>query len=231
MINSWLFQVFCRVHQSLHESPLIYIQTMWPPLGIWQLKDEWIVLIAVSSTPAFPSCQNRNITDMSDFDGFNKEISFYCFIVCCCRDVLDIRWPGLWSTLHKTVWWKVSCCSSIHVPAALSLIPCAGGVGTGLSATPSACPTLCAIWQLPWLLLKALINCKASVSWIYFFTLTCDVVESQFTISFEFVFFIRNNVWELHKCLFIKWDKNKCIMHIALRKEEYFYESERVHLY
>lgn len=93
MINSWLFQVLCRVHKSLHESPIIYIQTIWPSLGIWQLKDEWIVIITVSSTPAFPSCQNRNIMGMSDCDRFIKEISFHCFIMCCCQNVLDIRWP------------------------------------------------------------------------------------------------------------------------------------------
>lgn len=70
-----------------------------------------------------------------------------------------------------------SCCSSVCAPAAVSLIPCAGGVGTGLPATPSACPTLCVLWCLPWLIMKTLIDCKASLKLIAFFTLTCRIVK------------------------------------------------------
>lgn len=159
MINSWLFLCLLSnawirtwVTNNIHSDNTASIRNL--------TAERWLNCRHVELFSSSPLHQNENVMDTIDFDRFNKESSFYCFNVCCCQDGLDMCWPprpkydaDSGPRCTRQFWWEVSFCGSVCAPAAVSLIPCAGGVGTGLPATPSACPTLCVcvLWRLPWL--------------------------------------------------------------------------------
>lgn len=68
MINSSLFSCLLRNAQILHESPIMSIQIIHPSSGIWQLKDDCIVIfiITVQFLRGFFHRAERAVVGLSD---------------------------------------------------------------------------------------------------------------------------------------------------------------------
>lgn len=77
--------------------------------------------------------------DRIAFDRFDQTFIVHLCIVGKIVLTTSRTLYGPWATLHKTVLWEENGSSSVCAPAAVSLMSCAGGVGTGLCMPHTVC--------------------------------------------------------------------------------------------
>lgn len=147
---------------------------------------------ALSSSQHLCSTIIRNVSDLTGVDSFNKTLIVHLRVIGKVRFDVWIHKFALAghradprSTQQKTVWWRVSCCSSVCVPAAASLMWCAGGVGTvSLHATPTAsCDACHGLYRAHWLTARHRSDKIVLFFFSFFFNMTCDIVKSYFQIA------------------------------------------------
>lgn len=154
MINSSLFSCLLRNAQILHESPIMSVQIIHPSSGIWQLKDDCIVIfiITVQFLRGFFHRAERAVVGLSDVK--KTPVVLLCVYKKIVWGFCDPC--AAWAGPCRVIWWEVrrrSClCASLFDRVSWRCWSC-------LPATPSACPTLSV---LPRLGLNAPINLKAS---------------------------------------------------------------------
>lgn len=119
---SWLIHASSNVlHKSLHESTVIYIEIIQPPLGIWQLKDKWNVIITMSSP--LQHCQRAKMKIKwiwVALTGLIKEaasiVSFWAVATMVWLHVDPYATLyRLRSTLRKAFWWEVRVAAALFV--------------------------------------------------------------------------------------------------------------------
>lgn len=140
MINSSLFSCLLRNAQILHESPIMPIQIIHPSSGIWQLKDDcivifFIIIITVQFLRGFFRRAERAVVGLSDVKKtpvvllcvYKKIVWGFCdpcaawagpcravwFDEKCAAAALSVRQP-LWSRVLEVL--ELSSCHPLCMP-------------------------------------------------------------------------------------------------------------------
>lgn len=137
MINSSLFSCLLRNAQILHESPIMSIQIIHPSSGIWQLKDDCIVIfiITVQFLRGFFHRAERAVVGLSDVK--KTPVVLLCVYKKIVWGFCDPC--AAWAGPCRAVWFDEKCAAAA-VCAPASLIACPGGVGAVFLPPPLHAP-------------------------------------------------------------------------------------------